>query len=161
MWLAPKKVRTHDDAVGWGTALQAGRTRVRFPMVSLTFSLLERTKPRTEMSKREISWVKDGGCIWLTILSPWYALVLNPGNLYFLEPSESEQACAGIAFYLIKSRGTSVNKLVVWTGCESMTISQHSSMLVIMYLRLWQGDSELNSKRFIHLGKRCCVKQCS
>jgi hypothetical protein len=26
-----------DSAVGWGTALQAGRSRVRFPIVSLEF----------------------------------------------------------------------------------------------------------------------------
>jgi len=70
MWFAPKKVRTHGGAVGWDTALQAGRTRVRFPMLSLTSSFLEPTKPRTEMSNRNISWVKDGGCVWLTILSP-------------------------------------------------------------------------------------------
>jgi len=28
---------TRGGAVGWGTALQAGRSRVRFPMVSLDF----------------------------------------------------------------------------------------------------------------------------
>ena len=28
---------TRDGAVGWGTALQAGRSRVRFPMVALEF----------------------------------------------------------------------------------------------------------------------------
>jgi hypothetical protein len=161
MWLAPKKVGAHSDTVGGGTALQAGRTRVRFTMVSLTFSFLEPTKPRTEKSNRNISWVKDDGCIWLTILSPWCALVLNSGNLNFLEPSESEQAYTGIAFYLIKSRGTRINKSVVWTACESFTISQHSSMLLIMHLRLWQGDSEFNQKWFIHFGKRYCVKRCS
>jgi len=32
-------------AVGWGTALQAGRSRVRFPMVSLEFSLTKSFRP--------------------------------------------------------------------------------------------------------------------
>ena len=53
-------------AVGWGTALQAGRSRVRFPMVSLEFFidiiLLAALWPLTEMSTRSISWgVKAAG----------------------------------------------------------------------------------------------------
>ena len=58
-------------AVGWGTALQAGRSRVRFPMVSLEFFIdnpsgrtmaLGSTQPLTEMSTRNISWgVKAAG----------------------------------------------------------------------------------------------------
>ena len=52
----------HSGAVGWGTALQAGRLRVRFPMVSLKFFIdiillaLGLTQPLTEMSNRDISW---------------------------------------------------------------------------------------------------------
>jgi hypothetical protein len=30
-------IEARRGAVGWGTALQAGRSRVRFPMVSLEF----------------------------------------------------------------------------------------------------------------------------
>jgi hypothetical protein len=147
MCLAPKKVRTCGGAVVWGTALQAGKSRVRFPMVSLT-SFLGPTKPLTKMSTRNISWGKG---LWLATLSP----VLTSGSLIFLEPSESEQACRGIAFYLIKSRGMSVNKSV------ELTISQQSSMLLIRQLRQRQGDSELNQKWLIHLCTRFCVKQCS
>ena len=31
--------KQRSGAIGWGTALQAGRSRVRFPMVSLEFSI--------------------------------------------------------------------------------------------------------------------------
>jgi hypothetical protein len=51
-------------AVGWGTALRAGRSRVRFPMVALEFvtMALGLTQPLTEMSTRNISWgVKEAG----------------------------------------------------------------------------------------------------
>ena len=54
------------SAVGWGTALQTGRSRVRFPMVSLDFfhwhnpsgrtMALGLTQPLTEMSTRNVSW---------------------------------------------------------------------------------------------------------
>ena len=50
-------------AAGWGNALQAGRSRVRFPIVSLQFFVdiilpdaLGLTQPLTEMSTRNISW---------------------------------------------------------------------------------------------------------
>ena len=53
-------------AVGWGTAVQAGRSRVRFPMVSLEFFIdiilpatlwpWGSTQPLTEMSTRNIFW---------------------------------------------------------------------------------------------------------
>jgi hypothetical protein len=44
---------------GWGTALQTGRSRVRFPGVSLDFFIdviLPATQPLTKMSTRNISW---------------------------------------------------------------------------------------------------------
>ena len=57
-------------AVGCGTALPVGRSRARFPMMSLEFfiniilpvALLVLTQPLTEMSTRDISWgVKAAG----------------------------------------------------------------------------------------------------
>jgi len=75
VWLGGKKLyieginvacTAHRDAVGLGTALQAGRLRVRFPMLSLDFFIrhnpsgrtmaLGLTQPLTEMSTRFISW---------------------------------------------------------------------------------------------------------
>jgi hypothetical protein len=54
------------SAVGWGTALQAGMSRARFPMLSLKFfywhnssgrtMALGLTQPLTEMGTRNISW---------------------------------------------------------------------------------------------------------
>jgi len=51
-------------AVGWGTVLQAGRSRVRFPTVSLDFfidiilpaALWLWGQPLTEMNTRDVSW---------------------------------------------------------------------------------------------------------
>jgi len=54
-------------AFGLGIALRAGRSRVRFPMVSLEFFFdiippaLGLTQPLTEMSTRNISWGGGGG----------------------------------------------------------------------------------------------------
>jgi len=42
--------------VGSGTALQAGRSRVQFPMVSGHTMALGSTQPLTEMSTRNTSW---------------------------------------------------------------------------------------------------------
>ena len=54
---------TRSGAVGWGTALQAGRSRRRFPMESLEFFFFFRlhygpgsTEALTEMSTRTLSW---------------------------------------------------------------------------------------------------------
>ena len=69
-------------AVGSATTLQAGRSRVRFPMVSLKFfrhnpssrtMVLGLTQPLIQMSTRNISWgggCKGGRCVGLTTLPP-------------------------------------------------------------------------------------------
>ena len=65
-------------AVGCGTALQAGRSRVQFPIVSLEFFIssgrtmaLGLTNPVIEMSTRNISLRgKCGRCVGLTTLPP-------------------------------------------------------------------------------------------
>jgi len=84
-------------AVGWGTVLQTGRSRVRFPKPSGRTMALGLTQPLTEMSSRNISWGgKDGQCVGLTTLPPSCA-VLKSGSLKLLEPSGPVQAYNGTA----------------------------------------------------------------
>ena len=93
-------------AVGWGTMLQAWRSRVRFPMVSLKFFIdivcimaLGLTQPLTEMSTRNISWgVKAAGAEGWQLYYLHVPIVLKSGSLYLLEPSGPVQACNWIAF---------------------------------------------------------------
>jgi len=63
-------VTTRGGAVCWGTALQAGRSRVLFPLLSLEFFIdiiydtmaLRSTHPLKETNTRTISWwVKAAG----------------------------------------------------------------------------------------------------
>jgi hypothetical protein len=59
------------------------------------------TQPLTEMSTRCISWGRKGGrCAMLTTLPPSCAIVMESGNLNFLEPSGPLQACNGTALPL-------------------------------------------------------------
>jgi hypothetical protein len=61
------------------------------------------TQPPTEMSTRSISWGKGSRCVRLTSLPPSCKVVKKSGNLNFLKPSGSLQACNGTAlpFYAI------------------------------------------------------------
>ena len=96
-------------AVGWGTALQAGRSRVRFPMASLEFFLwynpsgnttdLVSTLTLTEMSTSVFSGGKGGRCIGLTTLPPSCGDCLEILAPQTLEPSGPLRVCIGIAFY--------------------------------------------------------------
>jgi hypothetical protein len=63
-------MRARGSVVGWGTILQAGRSRIRFPMKSLDFSInvilpartmaLGSTQPIREMSTRNPPGGKGG-----------------------------------------------------------------------------------------------------
>jgi hypothetical protein len=95
------------DAVGWGTALQVRKSRIRFLMASLEYFtdlILQATiRPRGRislyrMSTRNISWVGTGSwCKGLTILPPSCADCLeiwepqSPGTI---------KACPGVALPL-------------------------------------------------------------
>jgi len=61
-------VESRGGAVVWGTALQARKSRVRFPMLSWALWL---TQPLTELSTGNISWgVKAAGADCLEIWKP-------------------------------------------------------------------------------------------
>ena len=90
--------------VGGGTALQAGRSRVRFPIVSLKFPtdiiipaalwLLGSTQPLKEMSTSNISYGgKDGRSVGLTTLPPSCADCLE---IYEPQPPGNLRACPGL-----------------------------------------------------------------
>jgi hypothetical protein len=87
-------------AVGWGTALQAEGSRVRFPMLSLESvrtMTLRSTQPLTWMSTKNISWGVKAGGDW----ADNHTIVLNSGSLNLLvKPSGLVQACNGIALPL-------------------------------------------------------------
>ena len=71
-------------AVCWGTALQAGRSRVRFPMVSLAPGV-DSASNRNEYQEYFLG-AKGGRCVRLTNLPPSCAVCLEiwepqpPGN---------------------------------------------------------------------------------
>jgi len=75
-------------AVGWDTALQAGRSRVWFPTVSLS---LWSTQPLTEMSTKIIPWGDNSGqCVGLTNLPPSCA---DCNEIWEPQPPGTLRAC--------------------------------------------------------------------
>ena len=100
-------VGTRGGAFGWGTALQTGRSRVRFPMVSLEFCIPQSFRLHYDSGVNSASngneyqeyflEGKGGRCVG------WQAYLLNVPiflksvSLDLQEPSRPVQACKGIA----------------------------------------------------------------
>jgi hypothetical protein len=102
----------HGGAVGWGTAPKAGRSRVRFPMVSVKFFIfgdpvaLALTRPLTEISTRNISWgVRAAGSWGWQPYHLHVPIVLKSESLNLLEPSGPVQACNGIGLPSQEGKG--------------------------------------------------------
>jgi len=96
-------VGVRDGAVGWGTALQTGSSRVRFPMVSLQF-FIDIILPVALWPWGWLSlwqkWVpgifpgdKSGRCVGLTTLSPSCAHCLE---IWESQPPGTLRACPGL-----------------------------------------------------------------
>ena len=92
-------------------------------------------QPLTEMSTRCISWGKGGRCVRLTS-PPSFAVVMKSGNLNFLEPSGSLQACNGTALPLPFTmiifilRQTQIYRYCIFglfnaSSCSAVQISHH------------------------------------
>jgi hypothetical protein len=77
-------------AVGWGTPLQAGRSRVHWHNPSGRTMDLGSIQPLTEMSTRDISWGKGGRCVGLTTLPPSCADCLE---IWEPQPPVTLRAC--------------------------------------------------------------------
>jgi hypothetical protein len=92
-----------DGAVGWGTALQAGKSWVRFTMVSLEFFFvisfrshygpgIDSACNRNEYQEYFLGG-KCGRCVWLTTLPPSYADCLE---IWEPQPPGTLRACRGL-----------------------------------------------------------------
>jgi hypothetical protein len=93
------------NVVGLGTALKAGRSQVRFPMVTGIFHshnpsgrivAVRSTQPLTKVPQL-FPGGKGGQCVGL-ILPPSFADCHEIWSLNILEPSGPVQACPGLAF---------------------------------------------------------------
>jgi hypothetical protein len=85
----------HRGAVGWGTALQAGRPRVRYPMVSLKF-FNDTASNRCEDHEYFLG-VKSSGAYGSQSYHLYVPAVMKSGSLNLLKPSGRVQTCRGTA----------------------------------------------------------------
>ena len=126
-------------AVDSGTALQVGRSRVRFPMVSLEFFidiiLPAALWPLTEMSTRNISWgVNAAGSYGWQPYHLHVSIVLKSGSLNLLESSGPVQACNGIALPLPYPPSANLRTrpaVVTWTHLSSVFAKQRRQVFAV------------------------------
>ena len=104
-------IRAQGGAVGWGTALQTGRLRFWFPMVSMELLfeiiLLVHYGPGVDSASNRneyqeyILGVKAAGAFFWQPYHLHVPIVLKSGNLNLLEPSGPVRACNGITFTVL------------------------------------------------------------
>ena len=111
--------------------LQTGRSRVRFPIVSLEFftdiNLPVALWPWGRLSLYQ-KWVpgifpggKGGRCVRLTILPPSCAVVMKSGTLNFLEPSGSFWPVTGLLYLLYRHMYTYIPTHTYYTHAHTPT----------------------------------------
>jgi len=142
------KWRPRGGAVGWGTALHAGRSRVQFQMVSLEF-FIDIILPVALWPWGWISlwqkWVpgiflggKGGRCVRLTNLPPSCADCLE---MWEPQPSGTLRACNGTALTFVWTRCsyTLQDSLlgVEWTTVENSVKAELWQIIIIMAEWLW------------------------
>jgi hypothetical protein len=108
------------DTGGWRNALQVGRSRVRFPMVSLEFfidiNLPAALWPWGWLSLTCFPWVKAAGTTFMCRLS-W-----KSGILSLLEHSGPVQACNRIALPLHMATGIAQSACRLCYGLDDRRI---------------------------------------
>jgi hypothetical protein len=126
-------------AVGWGTALQAGRSRVRVPMVSLEF-FIDIILPALGLSQPLpgiFPGVKAAGAWGWQLHHLHVPTVVKSGNLNLLEPSGPVQACNWIAlpFYIL------------WLQKSADYITFQWHVLYIICFLVWHRQDGCSSDR--------------
>jgi len=111
------------------------------------------TQLLTEMSTRSVSWGKGGRCVRLTTLPPSCAVIMKSGNLSFLEPSGSVQACNGIALPLPLPYWVRLSNCNRWSierriliaasqGKQQNFLSRHSKKRIVYVFRIMEHSAE-------------------
>jgi hypothetical protein len=109
LWYTYTTRGARGNAVGWGTALQVGRSQVRFSMVSLEFFIDIILRPyygpgvdlasyRNQYQEYFLG-VKGGRCVWLTTLPPSCAdCLVNLGASYCWNPQGLSRPVMGLLY---------------------------------------------------------------
>ena len=103
-------------------------------------------QPLAEMSTRCISWGKGGRCLGMTTLPPSCAVVMNSGNLNFLEPSGPLQACNGSGL---------TYRSYIFISSNMYCVKSAKHKLTYVYLMMIMWLAETSSSEIHRHGSTC------